>query len=144
MKKQLVSIFVFLLLLCVLSFIAGWSLGFSAPFYLSAVSLALFGAIYFLEILGYEIGGSHITIRKRLNDLEQQNTELKESVTALLKSIYVLSHYDSPVAGPSIEQHALLDEYLRPINHLIAGDIRSQVDIDVLKAHENGRHFRNP
>lgn len=139
MKKSLVFIFGFLLILCVSSFIAGWSLGFAAPFYLSAVSLILFGLLFFLEILGYEIGGSLVTIRKQLNNLEQQNTELKESVTALAKAIYMVSSENAPAFGFNRAQSTLIDNTLAPINHLIDGDIKAAAEEDLKKViyHDN-------
>jgi len=131
MKTKLFFIFLFLIIFCIFSFIAGWMLKLSAPFYLSAISLVLLAALFLLEILGYEIGGSHITIRKKIDDLEQQNKELKKILTALYKTMLVYEHGNSIWAGVTDDHHQLINEYLKPIEHFIEINIKEQVKNDL-------------
>lgn len=144
-NKPLIFVLAFLIVFSCASFVAGVYLNSAAAFTLSGAALLPFVGIFAVGVLDYKVGGSQLILERRVNSLEKENTELKESVTALLKSIYVLSHPDSPAAGPSIEQYKLIDEYLQPIQHLVAGDVRGEVSKAVLEAHKNGRHFQqNP
>lgn len=142
MKNPLAFMLSFLFLLCVASFIAGVSLNSGAAFWLSSAALLPFVAIFAVGVLDYRVGGSQLTLERRVNSLEEENTELKRSVTALLRSMYVLSSDETPIAGPSKEQYRLIDNYLSPIKHLIDGDIdvKASVHNEVRRAHEH----RNP
>ena len=142
-NRSLIFILAFLLVFSCSSFAAGVYLNSAAAFTLSGAALLSFVGIFAVGVLDYKVGGNQLTLEKRVNSLEKENTELTESVTSLLKSIYVLSHPDSPVAGPSVEQYKLIDEYLSPIRHLVVGDVRAEVSKAVLLAHENGRHFQS-
>lgn len=137
MKKSLALILSFLTLICIASFIAGAYLNSAAAFGLSTVSLCLFVAIFAVEVLEYKIGGHQVTIEKRLGSLEKDNIELKEAVTSLLKSIYLLSHPNTPIGGPSQEMHQLIDKYLAPIKHLILEDVKVTVELDLNNIREH-------
>ena len=137
MKKPLTSILSFLLALCVASFAVGVYLNSAAAFALSGAALLPFVGIFAVGVLDYKVGGNQLTLEKRVNSLERENTELKEAATALLKSIYVLSHEKTPFDGPSVEQYRLIDQYLSPIKHLVIGDVKASVDSDVQSAHEH-------
>lgn len=136
MKNPLIFILLFLFLLCVASFIAGVKLDSGAAFALSGAALLPFVGIFAVGVLDYKVGGSQLTLEKRVNSLEKENTELKESVTALLKAIYVLGHAETPIGGPSCEQYNLIDQYLSPIKHLVIGDVKASVDRDITSAHK--------
>jgi hypothetical protein len=71
-----------------------------------------------------------------LNNLEQENTELKEVVTALLKALYVLERGSSLWEGTTEKHYNLVEEYLRPIGHLVPGNVREQVLRDMEKFYE--------
>lgn len=133
MKKPLTFILSFLLVLCVASFIVGASINSAAAFGLSGVALLPFVGIFSVGVLDYKVGGNQLTLEKRVNNLEQENTDLRESVTALLKSIYVMSHGASCWDGPSDNHNKLVSEYLAPINHLIDSNIQNQVNADIAK-----------
>lgn len=133
MKKQLTFILTFLLLLCAASFAAGVYLNSSAAFALSGLSLTFFAGIFAVGVLDYKVGGSQLSLEKRVNSLELENTDLRESVAALLKSIYVMSHGASCWDGPSDNHNKLVSEYLAPINHLVAPNIKDQVNADIAK-----------
>ena len=122
---------------CVVVFVASFFVASTkdstAAYSLSVVSFVIFFALYSVGVLGYKIGGNYIQLETKVGNLEKESTELKELVTALLKSIYVLEHGASVWTGNTKEHHALVDEYLSPISHLFSGDIRSQVLSDIKK-----------
>lgn len=133
MKKPLIFILIFLALLCVAAFGAGVHLNAASAFGLSSVALVFFVAIFAVGVLDYKIGGSQVTLEKRIGSLEKENTDLRISVTALLKSLYVMSHGASCYGGPSTNHAKLVSEYLSPINHLIDPNIKDQVNADIAK-----------
>jgi len=133
MKKSLIFILSFLFLLCVASFVVGAYLNSAAAFGLSSAALVFFVAIFAVGVLDYKIGGNQVTLEKRLGTLEKENTELKLSVTALLKSIYVMAHGASIWDGPTEHHNKLISDYLAPINHLIDQNIQAQVNADIAK-----------
>lgn len=120
-------------MLCVASFIAGVQLNSGAAFGLSGAALLPLVGIFAVGVLDYKVGGTQLTLEKRVQGLEQQNTELQKSVTALLKSIYVMSHGASIWDGPTEHHHKLLSEYLLPISHLISQGAKEQADADIAK-----------
>jgi hypothetical protein len=133
MDKKLLFILAFLLLLCVSSFVAGVYLNSPFAFALSGAALLPFVLIFAVGILDYKVGGTHLTLEKRVNHLEQESKELRDSVTALLKSIYVMSHGASILGGPTDYHRQLLSEYLHPVNHLVAPGTQDQVNDDIAK-----------
>lgn len=133
MKKSLIFILSFLLLLCVASFIVGTQLNSAAAFALSGAALLPFVGIFAVGVLDYKVGGNQLTLEKRVNNLEQENTDLRESVTALLKSIYVMAHGAGIWDGPTEHHNKLISGYLAPIEHLIDPNIQDQVNADIAK-----------
>jgi hypothetical protein len=123
----------FLFVLCVASFIAGSYLNSTAAFSLSGLALTFFVGIFAVGVLDYKIGGAQLSLERRVNTLEQENTDLKISVTALLKSIYVMSHGASIWDGPTENHRKLLSEYLQPITHLVPPGTEEQVNADISK-----------
>lgn len=133
MNKPLTFILGFLLVLCVASFIAGYQLNSAAAFALAGAALLPFVGVFAVGVLDYKVGGSQLTLEKRVNSLEKENTELKESVTALLKSIYVMAHGASIWDGPTENHNKLISDYLAPIKHLVDPNIQDQVNADISK-----------
>ena len=133
MKKSLIFILSFLLLLTVASFIVGTQLNSAAAFALSGTALLPFVGIFAVGVLDYKVGGNQLTLEKRVNNLEQENTDLRESVSALLKSIYVMAHGASIWDGPTEHHNKLISDYLAPIEHLIDPNIQHQVNADIAK-----------
>ena len=133
MDKKLKFILGFLFLFCVASFIAGVSLNSSAAFALSGASLLPFVGIFAVGVLDYKVGGTQLTLEKRVQGLEQENTELRKSVTALLKSLYVTYHAAGHWDCPTEDHDRLFSEYLLPITHLVAPGVKEQVDADIAK-----------
>lgn len=140
MKRALIFLLVFCMVVFIASFFVAVSKESTASYSLAGVSFVCFVALYAAGILGYKVGGSHLSLEAKVEALESKNTELQESVTALLKAIYVLSHAETPMAGPSNEQYSLIDQYLSPIKHLVIGDVKASVDSDIQSAHENRHH----
>lgn len=137
MNKPLIFILSFLLLLCVTSLIIGAKLDSASAFALSGAALLPFVGIFAVGVLDYKVGGSQLTLEKRVNSLEKESTELKEAVTALLKSLYVLEHGSSLWEGTTEKHYELVSLYLKPIEHLISGDVRAKVISDMSKFHDN-------
>ena len=133
MDKKLTFILSFLLLFCVSSFIVGTSLNSASAFALSGAALLPFVGIFAVGVLDYKVGGNQLTLEKRVNNLEQENTDLKESVTALLKSIYALADGASRWDGPSDKHKNLVAGYLKPIGHIVPHDTQEQVSADIAK-----------
>lgn len=125
---------------CVAVFVASFYVAItkdSAPAYsLSVVSFVCVVALYAAGVLGYKVGGSQLSLEAKVNNLEQQNTELKEAVTALLKSLYVLEHGSSLWEGTTEKHYALVSKYLEPISHLVSDNVREQVVSDMAKFRE--------
>jgi ribosomal protein S13 len=105
----------------------------TAAYSLSVVSFVCVVSLYAAGVLGYKVGGSHLSLEAKVNTLEKENTELKESVTALAKSIYMVSSENAPAYGFDHAYSGLLDKYLTPVNHLIEGDIKATVEEDLKK-----------
>lgn len=133
MNKKLLFIPSFLFLFCIASLVAGFCLNSTAAFTISGGSLTFFVVLYAVGILDCKIGGSQITLEKRVDTLEHTNTELQTIVTALFKAFYLLSDAASRLGGPSEQRRKLALEYLQTINHLIAPDVQKQVDADIAK-----------
>lgn len=133
MKIQLTIILLFLSFLCLSAFAVGTYLDSTAAFALSAAALLPLVGIFAVGVLDYKVGGSQLTLEKRVNSLEQENTELKKVVTALLKSQHVIVHGTSIFAGVTDKHHALISKYLQPIEHLIDEDIKKKVAEDLEK-----------
>jgi hypothetical protein len=131
MKKPLTFILSFLLVICVASLIVGAQLNSASAFALSSAALVFFVAIFVVGVLDYKIGGSQVTLERRVGSLEKENTELKTSVTALLKSLYAVADGASRWDGVPKHHHDLIDKYLEPINHLIPLNIKEQVKADI-------------
>ena len=136
-NKPLIFILIFLGVLCVASFIAGVNLNSAAAFALSSLALLAFVAIFAVGVLDYKVGGNQLTLEKRVGTLEKENTELKESVTALLKTIYFVNSPEMPIDGLSAKHHAIIEQYLKPVKHLITEDVEALVNNDIKKAREN-------
>lgn len=139
MTKSLIFILSFLFLLCVAAFAAGFYLNSASAFALSSAALVFFVAIFSVGVLDYKIGGNQVTLEKRVGSLEKENTELKQSVTALAKAIYMVSSENAPAFGFNRAQFKLVDDTLAPINHLIDGDIKAAAEEDLKKViyHDN-------
>jgi hypothetical protein len=133
MNKPLVFILSFLFVLCIVSFIVGTQLNSTAAFTLAGTALLSFVGIFAVGVLDYKVGGNQLTLERRVNSLEEENTELKESVTALLKSIYVMAHGASIWDGPTEHHNKLISDYLAPIKHLVDPNIQDQVNSDISK-----------
>lgn len=133
MSKPLTFILGFLLVLCVASFIAGYQLNSAAAFTLSGAALLPFVGVFAVGVLDYKVGGSQLTLERRVNSLEKENIELKEVVTALVKSIYVMADGASRWDGPPEHHYDLVGEYLEPIKHLVAPNIKESVTADIAK-----------
>lgn len=127
----------FLIAFCVVVFLASFYVAVTkdstAAYSLSVVSFVCVVALYAAGVLGYKVGGSHLSLEAKVNTLEKANTELKESVTALAKSIYMVSSENAPAYGFKHGPGELLEQYLAPVNHLIEGDIRATVEEDLKK-----------
>lgn len=130
-SKPLIFILAFLLVFSCASFTAGTYLNSAAAFTLAGAALLPFVGIFAVGVLDYKVGGHQLTLEKRVNSLEKENTELKESVTALAKSIYMVSSENAPAFGFNHTAGGLLEKYLAPINHLIEGDIKATVEEDL-------------
>lgn len=137
MNKPLTFILGFLLLLCVASFIAGYKLNSAAAFALSGAALLPFVGVFAVGVLDYKVGESQLTLEKRVNSLEKENIELKESVTALVKSLYVMADGASRWDGPPEQHYKLVDEYLGPISHLVDQGTKEGVMADIAKLFPN-------
>ncbi len=104
-----------------------------AAYSLSVISFVCVFALYAVGVLGYKVGGNHLSLESKVRSLEQGNTELRESVTALIKSIYVMSDGASRWDGPPEEHYKLISEYLAPIAHLMSAGAKEQVAADIAK-----------
>jgi ribosomal protein S13 len=133
MDKKLMFILSFLFVICAASFIAAATLNSSTAFMLCLGALTFFVAIFAVGVLDYRVGGTQITLDKRVGTLEHENTELKELVTALGKCFYALSDGASRLGGPSEQHFKLVSEYMKPISHLLTADVRKQVQTDISK-----------
>ena len=133
MKRALFFLLAFCMVVFMASFFVAVSKESMAAYSLSGASFVCFVALYAAGVLGYKVGGSHISLEAKVEALENENTELKESVTALAKSIYMVSSENAPVFGFKHAPGGLLDQYLAPVNHLIEGDIRATVEEDLKK-----------
>lgn len=133
MNKPLTFILGFLLVLCVASFTAGIQLNSAAAFGLCGVSLLPLVALYAAGVLGYKVGGSQLSLEATVHNLEQQQEELRKSVSALLKSMHVISHGASIWDGLTENHNKLISDYLAPIKHLIDPNIQDQVNADISK-----------
>lgn len=133
MKRALFFLLTFCMLVFMASFFVAVSKESTAAYSLSVVSFSCFVALYSAGVLGYKVGGSTLSLEDKVNTLEKENTELKESVTALAKSIYMVSSENAPAFGFNHSPDGLLDKYLAPVNHLIEGDIKASVEEDLKK-----------
>lgn len=137
MSKPLIFLLSFLLILCTAAFIAGYQLNSASAFALSGAALLPFVGVFAVGVLDYKVGGSQLTLERRMNSLEKENTELKEVVTALLKSLYALEHGSSLWEGTTDKHYDLVSQYLKPISHLFPSDIKEQVVADMSKFHND-------
>lgn len=139
MKRSLILLLSFCLAVFMASFYVAASIDSTAAYSLSVVSFACFVALYAVGVLGYKIGGNYISLETKVETLEKESTELKKSVTALLKSIYAMADGASRWDGPPEQHYKLIDEYLGPINHLVAPGAKDEVKADIAKLfpHEN-------
>lgn len=90
-----------------------------------------FFLLYLIDVLDFQIGGKFLSLSKRVSTLEQQNTELKAVVSALLKSFYVFDQGSSAWGGPTEKHNRLMERYLDSIRHLIADDPKDQAMKDL-------------
>ena len=133
MKRSLIFLLSFCLIVFIASFYVAASKDSTAAYSLSVVSFACFVALYAVGVLGYKIGGNYISLETKVETLEKESTELKQSVTALLKSIYVMAHGASIWDGPTEHHNKLIADYLAPIKHLVDPNIQDQVNSDISK-----------
>ena len=131
MKRPLI----FLLIFCLVVFIVSFYL---AAYSLSVVSFACFVALYSVGLLGYKIGGNYIQLETKVESLEKQNTELKQSVTALFKSLYVVSYAAGHWDCLTETQNKMIEEYFVPIGHLIDPNAKAQADADIARIFPSG------
>lgn len=140
MNRHLFGLIAFCVVVFFVSFYVAFTKDSAASYSLSVVSFVCVVALYAAGVLGYKVGGSHLSLEAKVQALETKNTALQKLATALLKVMYVLSHPDTPMAVSSAEQHNLIDDYLKDIQDLVDDDVRAKVNEAVLRAHENGRH----
>jgi len=122
-NKRLLFILIFLFVFCIVSLVIGTWLNSTAAFTISGGSLTFFVAIYASEVLELTITGAHISLQKRVDTLENENTELKKVATALIRSLYTLADSAGRLGGHPKEHKALVSEYLAPISHLIEPNV---------------------
>lgn len=137
MKRSLILLLSFCLVVFIASFYVAVSKDSTAAYSLSVVSFACFVALYSVGVLGYKIGGNYIQLETKVETLEKQNTELKQSVTALLKSLYVVAYSAGHWDCRTETQNKMIEEYLLPIGHLIDPDARAQADADIARIFTN-------
>lgn len=139
MNRHLFILILFCVTVFVASFFVATSKESTAAYSLSIVSFACVVALYSAGVLGYKVGGNYLSLESKVSTLEKENTELKKSVTALLKSIYAMADGASRWDGPPEQHYKLIDEYLGPINHLVAPGAKDEVKADIAKLfpHEN-------
>ena len=140
MNRHLFVLIAFCVVVFLASFYVAVTKDSTAAYSLSVVSFVCVVALYAAGVLGYKVGGSHLSLEAKVITLEKESTELKESVTALAKSIYMVSSENAPAFGFNHAPGGLLDQYLAPVNHLIEGDIRVTVEEDLKKL----THPQNP
>jgi len=133
MNRHLFVLITFCVVVFSASFFVGVTKDSTAAYSLSVVSFVCVVALYAAGVLGYKVGGSHLSLEAKVNTLEKENTELREAVTALAKSIYMVSSENAPAFGFKHSPGGLLEQYLTPVNHLIEGDIRATVEEDLKK-----------
>jgi len=115
------------------SFYVATSKDSTAAYSLSVVSFACFVALYSAGVLGYKIGGNYISLETKVHTLEQESSELKKLVTALFKSIYVVSYAAGHWDCLTETQVKMMEEYFLPIGHLIDPDAKAQADADIAR-----------
>lgn len=137
MKRSLIFLLSFCLVVFIASFYVAASKGSTAAYSLSVVSFACFVALYAVGVLGYKIGGNHISLEAKVETLEKESTELKQLVTALFKSIYVVAYAAGHWDCRTETQYKIMEEYLLPIGHLIDPDAKAQADADIARIFTN-------
>lgn len=103
---------------------------------LAIAPLAGMLVLYAIEVLGWRIGGKLVVLEKKVQSLEQADTELKTLATALVKSLYALEAGGKSWKGNSDANYALIRQYLDPVKHLLDGDLQEQAAQDVAKIKE--------
>jgi hypothetical protein len=78
----------------------------------SGASLFAFLAFYAVGVLGYKVGGQHISLEATLHNLAQEQEQLKTVSTALLKSIYVVAANGGALSGMPRTHEELITKYL--------------------------------
>ena len=129
-----------LIAFCVVVFIASFYVAVSrdsTPAYsLAVVSFVCIVALYAAGVLGYKVGGSYLSLEDKVQALEKEGTELKEAVTALLKTIYFVSSAEMPTDGRTAKHEAIIDKYLEPVRHLTPEDVKASVNDDIRRLDE--------
>lgn len=110
----------------------------STPAYtLAGIALAFFVALWAAGILGYKVGGAHLSLQKEVQTLAQDNKELRIITTTLVKIILTVMDGSYRVSGPADRHEKLTDKYIESISEFLDPDIIEQWNKDISSIHKS-------
>jgi hypothetical protein len=100
-------------------------------------------AAIFVGLLGWKVGGSTLTLERKIDEVRRENHELRGVVNALLKSVTVLAYGASKGELPP-ELWRLLGTYMGRIKHLGSPNLVAEATQEIKGAIERAKAKSEP
>lgn len=125
------SIVFFLSVLTVITLYLAGTVRSDASFHLFGVSLLLLVVVYAYEVLGARIGGQHIQLENRIEQVQKEQESLRKVATTLIMISRVQKSGASRLGGVPIEYYKIIDKYSESISPFLAPEWAEKVESDV-------------
>lgn len=132
-KVQAIALLLFLLAVFGISFYTAITKESTLAYSFATIVFLCLFALCASEFLQYKVDTQLVSLSREVTNLEQQNKELRSAVSALLKTLYVIEHGSSVWSGVTESHWRLIDGYLEPIQHLVAGNPKAEAAGDIAK-----------
>lgn len=129
MKKWIFILFLFVSTIA--SFLVAYKANSTPAFSLTIVCFIAFSVIYIVEVLDYKIGGQHLSLEKRINELQVEQKELKNITSSLLKIIYISLDSSRRWGGSQPEHQELLKKHMDSLSKYFESDLEENIQKDL-------------
>ena len=130
-RLPLAAILLFLFLIFVIFGYLGVIRASTPAYSLAGIALVFFVPLWAAGILGYKVGGTHLSLEKEVKSLAQDNIELKAITTTLVKILLTVMDGSYRVSGPTKGHEKLADKYIESISQFLDPQIAEQWNKDI-------------
>ena len=126
-NKPLVWLLAFCVVVFLMSFLVAVTKDSTAAYTLVDLAFAAVVALYASQVLDVEIDSKYLSLKSKVQALDQNNKQLQEVTNTLLKCLLVVVDGSVRLGGPGGLHQAIIAEYLQSIQSLIEPDLQRNV-----------------